>query len=320
MALIQPSAGLAVLVALLAVGLMAWFWPRRRVRPGAALPFGAATRLRALPRFRALAAHRWRWSAVECGALLIAAAGIALLVARPVDQDAQAAQRSNRDVVLCMDVSGSMTPVVQETLASFERLAGDLDGERIGLVVFDSAAVTVFPLTDDGAYIQQHLADTAARLDGHSLPGTRLGSMGSSLIGDGLASCLQRFDDDDPDRSRTVVLATDNQTSGKSLFSLEEATELAQERGALVFGITPNDNAVAATEALTEQVRTTGGDTLFLAPGTPLEEISDSVQAAQRRELESPHRMDSKALVWPGLGLTVAGVVSAAVAHRRGTK
>ncbi|NLE97928.1 MAG: VWA domain-containing protein [Propionibacterium sp.] len=317
MALTQPWWGALVLLVLTAVAVIAVLWRRRPRVPGGALPFAAAARLRSLPRFRALARRRLRWAVVEATALAVAAAGVSMLVARPVDVDAQSAQRSNRDVVLCMDVSGSMQRVVRDVLGAFGELAGHLEGERLALVLFDSAAVTGFPLTDDASFVREQLASEAREMTGRRVPGTGLGDVGSSLIGDGLVSCLQRFDGD-PDRSRTVVLATDNQTSGRSLYSLDEAAAMAADDGVLVFGITPNDNTVTATHELTEQVRLTGGDTLLLDPNMPLGDIVEAVEATQRRELEGPARLEAEDLLWPGVGLTMVGVVGAAFARRRG--
>lgn len=79
---------------------------------------------------------------------------------------------------------------------------------------------------------------------------------GSSLIGDGLASCANGFPDtgsgnigsgdaDRPDagqrRSRSIVLATDNFLSGDPIFTLEQAAALARERDVRVYALNPGD-------------------------------------------------------------------------------
>ncbi|WP_296137149.1 vWA domain-containing protein [uncultured Tessaracoccus sp.] len=316
MALTHVWWGAAVLAVALVTTVFTWWWPRRRATGDVAL-FGAARRLRSLPRFRALARRRVRWLVVECVAVAVALAGAALLVAHPVDATSSPEERSNRDVVLCLDVSGSMEHVVLDVLGAFEGLAGRLDGERIGLVLFDSSAVTMFPLTDDGDYVRDELRAAASEVSAGRVPGTALGDVGTSLIGDGLASCLQRFDDADPHRSRTVVLATDNQTSGKSLVSLDAAVDRARARSIVVFGVTPNDNAVAAAEELRAATRRADGETLFLAPGAALSEIVEAVHAQPARTLAGPPRHRARPQPWPAFALLLPGLVGAALARRR---
>lgn len=319
MALTQPWYGLAVLVLLLAVGLSAWLWPSRRRSTTGALPLAGAARIRSLPRFTQLARARLRWLVIECCCLAVAGAGIALLASRPVSAETIAQERSNRDIVLCLDVSGSMSQVDRDVIASFNELAAGLDGERIGFVLFDSSAVTVFPLTDDASYIQEHLTDTARNLGSGQVAGTRVGDLGSSLIGDGLASCLQRFDQTGTQRSRTVVLATDNQVAGTSLFSVSNATQRAVEQDVLVFGIVPSDNSVAATDDLTAMLKTTGGDVLLLGPEPDLGSITGAVESQQRVVMAGRARTESVPLVWPGTLIALLGVTGASLAHRRRT-
>lgn len=316
MALMYPLLGLAVLLALAGAAALAW-WSSTRERPAGALLVDGTDRIRSLPRFRELSRRHRRWALVETLALAVAGAGVALLAARPVDASSLADERSNRDVVLCLDVSGSMAPVVSDVMAAFADLAADLDGERIALVWFDSTAVTMFPLTDDAGYIATQLDGLRSELDGTPVAGTQVGEVGSSLVGDGLASCLQRFDHLDASRSRTVVLATDNQVSGRPLFTLADAVARAAEDEVLVYGITPSDNTVAATNELEDDVATTGGDVLLLGPRTPLQEITGAVEATQSAALPGPPRSDPEDILWPGALLVCVGTVGAGLARRR---
>jgi hypothetical protein len=149
-----------------------------------------------------------------------------------------------------------------EVVDVFAGLAAGFDGERIGLTIFDSSAVQVFPLTDDYAYVQEQLKMAKDAFNGEAgssgfLDGTWNGR-GSSLIGDGLASCVESFPaadvraaqeqapqdraaQDRAPRSRSVVLATDNFLSGDPIFTLEEAGALAQERNVRVYALNPGD-------------------------------------------------------------------------------
>lgn len=317
MALTQPWYGVAVLLILAVVGAAAWLWPRRRRSMANALPLADSSRIRALPRFIQLTQARVRWLIIESCALAVAGFGVALLAAGPVSADTVNEQRSNRDIVLCLDVSGSMSQVDRDVINSFADLAAELDGERIGFVLFDASAVTIFPLTDDATYISRHLRETGETLGSGQVAGTRVGDLGSSLIGDGLASCMQRFDQSDTQRSRTVVLATDNQVAGTPLFSVADAAQRAVERDVLVFGIVPADNSVAATDDLTATLAPTGGDVLLLGPQPDLSSITSAVEASQKSVMAGRARSESVPLVWPGTVLALLGVVGASLAHRR---
>ena len=317
MALTQPIAGLVVLLVALVGAVIAILVPRRRQPGRDALVYAAARELRALPRFVALARREWRWRLIGFGCVVIALLGVALLLSRPVVSHPWEEERRSRDIMLCLDVSGSMTDVDAEVLRSFEDLSGRLTGERIGLTLFDSSAVTIFPLTDDAGYVQEQLQGARDELSRGTVVGTRVGDSGTSLIADGLMGCLDRFDALDSSRSRTVVLATDNQTSGKPLYSFDEAIARARRDGVLVFAVVPVDNSVSATDALSEAVRTTGGDSLLLSPGTDVTQITTAVERTQATALPRGSRPQPRELVWPGLVVTLIGLFGVAVATGR---
>lgn len=318
MALMLPWAGLVVAVAGIALLVAARWWPLRLRRRGKAVPFAAAQRFRALPRFRQLAKQQLRWLLLETISMVLAVAGIAMLIARPVEARSWASAKGNRDIMLCLDVSGSMAGVDKNVLRAFSQLTGQLEGERIGLMMFDSTGVVVFPLTDDASYIQEQLAAAEQEIgDNNTVVGTRAIDTGTSLIADGLMGCLERFDHRDQRRSRTVVLATDNQLSGEPLYSLEESFARARRDEVLVFGVMPVDNSASVTQELTRATRETGGDTMLLAETVDVASISDAVARTQRAALAQRNRLESEEFTWPWVGLVLVGLVAAATARNR---
>ena len=107
-----------------------------------------------------------RYRAVLVG---LASAGVLLLLgavalsSRPASAEVVYPALDNRDIVLCLDVSGSMIEYDTELVAVFSDLAREFDGERISLVVFNASAVTYFPLTSDYDYIEQQFDEITAQ-------------------------------------------------------------------------------------------------------------------------------------------------------------
>jgi Ca-activated chloride channel family protein len=281
---------LAALVA--AVAIAAVLARRSRRRTAASLPIAHRDRLTGLPGYtRALRRYR-RLLLGLIASLLVLLAGVALITARPASVSSVQPKLSNRDIVLCLDVSGSMVDYDKEVLDVFGELAEQFTGERISLVVFNASAVTRFPLTSDYEYIAEQFADLREDFDSEDSDyyrGTLFGN-GSSLVGDGLASCVVRFDAPDAERSRSVILVTDNLIAGEPIFTLPEAGTLAQQRDVTVFGINPGDtDAKAYLDDLATEFRTvvegTQGSYFALDDPRAIPSIVEQITAQQAAEM-----------------------------------
>jgi hypothetical protein len=249
-------------VAAAAAGVAVWVALRsNRLSNVRRRPVAHADRLTALPEYQAALRRHRRRLLLAGAACVLLLASTAVAAARPLDVSSVRPEQRNRDIMLCLDTSGSMSSADAAVADVFAGLAGSFDGERIGLTIFDSTAIQVFPLTDDYAYAQEQLHLAKDAFDGKPgssgfLDGTWSGR-GSSLIGDGLASCLNSFPREAgktqgeaggdtgqggvPQRSRSIVLATDNFLSGEPIMSLEEAAQLARERSVHVHALNPGD-------------------------------------------------------------------------------
>ena len=182
-----------------------------------------------------------------------------LLSARPVQQSIVTPAQKNRDIMLCLDVSSSMYTSNADILKTFVELTDQFEGQRIGLIAFNSSAATIVPLTDDYTLIKDSLKRGAsafealagdnyydldyksdARKDGNfMIDGTQVGSQGSSLAGDGLATCIQRLGSNEQGRAQSIILATDNDIVGTQIITLPEAAALAKEKGIRVYALDP---------------------------------------------------------------------------------
>ncbi|WP_454810944.1 vWA domain-containing protein [Paenarthrobacter nitroguajacolicus] len=294
-----------------AVTVTAWLYRRRR--PQKTKPIAHGGRLTELPEYqRALRRHRTRLAlAVVLGAVFLAATATA--AARPIQRTTEQPEVRNRDIVLCLDVSGSMTNTDAAIAAVFEDLAKEFDGERIGMVIFDSSSVQLFPLTDDYQFAAEQLTQAKEALDsgtGSFFDGTWNGE-GSSLIGDGLASCIQSFPDTAAgERSRSVVLATDNFLSGEPIFTLDEAAALAAAKNVKVYALNPGDmdygeqpeQPGAQLRAAAER---TGGSYFTLDSPTAVPGIVQKVQETEATSyLAAPQAVVADTPAWP-LGIAL---------------
>lgn len=203
-----------------------------------------AERLMALPSYQKAVRNAKTWLSVGLIAAIVGIFSLGIAAARPQDSSANAPENRNRDIMLCLDVSGSMLRVDKQIAAVFAELAKKFKGERIGLTIFDSSAVQAFPLTDDYEFVAEQLKRAYDALDINTndfafFEGT-YEAKGASLIGDGLASCVQAFPKEDgKNRSRSIILATDNHLAGAPLFSVGEAAELATEANIRVYALDP---------------------------------------------------------------------------------
>ncbi|WP_435748593.1 VWA domain-containing protein [Microbacterium sp. PMB16] len=300
-------------IAVLAIGIGLALGLRRRGRDadGDRARVARAERLRTLPTFRqALLRRVIALSGIlVLGILTTVAAGV--VAARPMSSQTIQPVNTSRDIMLCLDVSGSMTEVDVEVLSVFEELLEDFEGERIGLTIFNSSPVQIFPLTDDYDFIREHLASIKASFDYvDEIPEHWVGTLngeGASLIGDGLAACTMGFDRPDDDRSRSVIFATDNEINGASIVTLEEAAGYAKSKGVRVFALNPVQGKDAEVSAeLSAAAETTGGAAYGLRDTTTVADIVTQVQEQEATELRGEAQV-----VWtdtPNLWIVVLSI------------
>lgn len=321
MVLIQGWVGAAVLAVAFVLALLAWWAGRPRRDADESVLASGLDRIRALPGFRALARSEWNRRRVEAACLTVALLGAALMSARLVGVGDDAEEFRTREVVLCLDVSGSMTRLDADVIDTYLELVGRLREERIGFVMFDAYAVTVFPLTNDREYVaDQLLAAKESIAEPGDVAGTTSYNVGSSLIGDGLASCVQHFDQLDAVRSRTVVLATDNEVAGDTVYTTPEAARIAEDSDVMVFAIMPESNDPKPREELFDSIEPTGGEVLSVVPGesTNVARISTAIMKQQKHAILATAQDRTFDRVWPGALLFLLGLAgSLATVWRR---
>ncbi|MBK5249205.1 MAG: VWA domain-containing protein [Actinomycetales bacterium] len=308
--MMHPWAIWAVIAVVVALGVLGWF--SRRPTPDQrdvtwVANSGYLTTLRSY-RTRL---SRYRLGLVSVAAVLVlAAVATAFLAGRPVSRTVRSEVLATRDIVLCLDVSGSMIEYDTEIVDRFLALLPSFQGERIALSVWNSTTRTVFPLTDDYTLVEEELKAAAEALDFdvnslddysydpaaldrlvNFLVGTEgLGQSASSLVGDGLASCALSFDEQEAERSRSIIMATDNEVFGNQIYTLPEAADLVAERSITLHGFyagTVTPSSAAQEKEYREAVQSHGG--LFFASDDPdaVAGIIDDIASQQAVDLDA---------------------------------
>ena len=234
---------------------------RRSTSPGTTTaPIANVLHAEASPVFRRLRRRYHLLVGGEVVALSLVGLAAVGLTMRPVSDRHPTGRSRNRDVMLCLDVSGSMIELDAVVLASSPTLAAGLRGERIGLTIFNGSAVSVFPLTDDAGYIAETLDDAATSLAERKR--CSRGDEGGRQVADRRRARVVRdaFRPADEQRSRSIVFVTDNTLAGEPIMTIRQAAALVRDRDIRVYAIAADDRITAEDAAeLRAAAEATGG-------------------------------------------------------------
>lgn len=162
---------------------------------------------------------------------LLALAFIITALARPqLKTEQQQTEGEGIDIVLCIDVSGSMTAqdFIPNRMEAAKKVAADFidrrAADRIGIVIFSGESFTQCPLTTDKAVLHR------------AINGIRNGLLkDATAIGDGLATSVDRVRNG-KSKSKIVILLTDG-VNNDGLIGPDNAKEIAKAFGIKVYTI-----------------------------------------------------------------------------------
>ena len=248
--------------------------PRRSSTPALRVPWGD----RLAPVAAAsVGGARVAWLVPLLAWLLLCAAA-----ARPQQLgEAQAPPRQARQMLLAVDLSGSMSEadmelggqVVDRLTAAKSVIADFLQrraGDRVGLLVFGQRAYVLTPLTLDRESVRTQLRDSVAGLAGRE-----------TALGDAIGLAVKRLREQ-PQGQRVLILLTDGVNTAGVLDPLK-AADLARAEGVrvhtiafggggggfLLFGVpVPVQGGEEVDEETLRQVATTTGGRFFRARDT----------------------------------------------------
>ena len=279
--------------------------------------------------------RQWRVLSRLAVILLVVALALATaLVARPSTVDEGEEKASSRDIVLCLDVSGSALPYDREVIDTYRQLVDSFKGERIGLSIFNSTSRTVFPLTDDYELVSKQLDKASSILAGVEsqddidkmkdsdyqaisdwLEGTQNRKESTSLIGDGVVSCAAML----PGFAYGNASA-DNVVSGKPTYTLDEALNLTKQAQITVDGLFSGPKQSEADETTQEfksAIEAHHGVFLTQSNGASVSSLVKEIESRRNHENESSNKAAMvDAPGWWTLALAIVLMVWLALAWR----
>jgi Ca-activated chloride channel family protein len=179
---------------------------------------------------------------------LLAISCLILALARPqTSYEEKKTEGEGIDIVLCIDVSGSMLAqdFTPNRLEAAKQVAADFVGrrptDRIGLVIFAGESFTQCPITTDHRMLTSQIYSVQG---GFMVDGTAIGS--------GLATSVDRLRNA-VTKTKVVVLLTDGENNG-GLIDPRTAKEIAKTMGVRVYTIGVGTEGFAPTP-----VQTPGG-------------------------------------------------------------
>ena len=277
-------------VLIIALVCLAAFLLRRRRRDRIRIRAANTDRLKMHPLYQRKLVQARIFRILAAAGIILALAASVLLSSRPYRRDAVRDPVTRRDIFLCVDLSSSSYAGVKDLVNEFGRTIDGLDGDRIGISLFNTSSIQYVPMTDDYVFARERLdalagylsaeeefmADYVQKYDSvYDIPeserprydelngilstfdeGITAGYefKGTSAVGEGLASCLFSFPELNKEkRTRIILFVTDNHEEllEDPLVTLEESAEMCAQDKVTVFGIYPAGRQAAQNRQIT---------------------------------------------------------------------
>jgi len=260
---------------------------------------------------------------------LLALSALIVAMARPRTVDISSKSKTTRgiDIVMAVDVSGSMLakdlkPNRMEALKSVaSQFVKERPNDRIGLVVYAAEAYTKAPVTSDKAVVLD--AIRSIKYDNVLQDGTGIGM--------GLATAVNRLKDSQA-KSKVIILLTDG-VNNAGFIEPETASDIARQYGIKVYTIGIGTNGMAEfpyaiapngqflfrmmqveidQNLMKSIAQKTGGKYFRATSNSKLSEIYNSINKLETTEIEEQKFYDYdekyRPFVWLALGLLLVEI------------
>jgi len=260
---------------------------------------------------------------------LLALSALIVAMARPRTVDVSSKSKTTRgiDIVMAVDVSGSMLakdlkPNRMEALKSVaSEFVKERPNDRIGLVVYAAEAYTKSPVTSDKAVVLD--AIRSIKYDNVLQDGTGIGM--------GLTTAVNRLKDSQA-KSKVIILLTDG-VNNAGFIEPETASDIARQYGIKVYTIGIGTNGMAEfpyaiapngqflfrmmqveidQNLMKSIAQKTGGKYFRATSNSRLSEIYNSINKLETTEIEEQKFYDYdekyRPFVWLAIGLLLVEV------------
>ena len=236
--------------------------------------------------------------------LVLAAAG-PQWVGPPVEQ-----QKSGRDLMIAVDLSGSMETrdftlpdgTTVDRLAAVKQVLDDLAdrraSDRLGLILFGSAAYLQAPFTDDHQVWAQLLQETEIGMAGQS-----------TVFGDAIGLAIKLFRESDSD-NRVLIMLTDGNDTGSTVPPVD-AAKVAAAHDIKIYTIAIGDPTSVGEEALDIKTlqrvsEVTGGEYFQALDREALGRAYGAIGELEPELYETISFRPKQSLHWAPVGLVVS--------------
>ena len=291
---------MAILVAITLFLARAARTRRNHARRG--LPLANSFRLLALPEYKLFLKKYVFLTRTVLVVCILSMFLLVIISSRPVAVSVVQPDVTGRDIVLCLDVhSPSAIGMDARITKTYMELAKQFKDERLGLMVFDASPVTIFPLTDNREFIVEQLSKFSKKAEQYYeslvkkewstdrtafefrdlIRGTEQGDTAYVATGDGLASCVNRFDRADTKRLRSIIFSAESRaryTDQNQIITLPEAAAIAKDKNIRIYGMNPYDHNDTDSDAFESAMLATNGDYYAVKEGSDISAIRDQPQ------------------------------------------
>lgn len=228
----------------------------------------------------------------------------------------------NRDIILCMDISTSMNMVNRKIADTYDNIVASMKKERFGISIFNKVSLLRVPLTDDYDFVREELDimrhiydligysedidwsklsdDEESEVLAYLSPTTPSGSGVSSATGDGLASCIFDFPDLETERSRIIILSSDNEVYGDQKIDLIDSAKIAKKKNIKVYALAPKADSLngwgslesrkKVREDLKRAAEITGGKLYLIGDSGTVSNVINEIEKTEATLLEGNYK------------------------------
>ena len=256
---------LITVIALVVLALLKYHSKKSKANHKRTVLLAHTRKIKKLPAYEAVRRRYKRLLVLTGLTFILAIFATGILAARPVKIKSVDQDYESRDIMLCIDVSGSMTSYLSDLVGYYEEIATSLKGQRIGLTIFAVSSAQLVPLTNDYDALIEILSEFRDNFSSNSRTYHDVVGSGSQ-IGEGALNCIDNLGNlSNEKHSQAVVIATDNEQYGGNI-DITQAANYAKSHNVTMYGVDIYESSDIGSRsgAFRRAMALTGGNYYYL--------------------------------------------------------